>query len=111
VGATASSGGLTVRLTASPAPADRGSVVRIQIAATAQRAPGALGYILRYGDGTTSGAGAIPQFCLSGASRLTRQTWRLAHRYRTRGRYAVSVSAYVNCTHDRVSATALLQVN
>jgi hypothetical protein len=108
---TARSGGLTVRLVVAPTPVRRGSAVRIEVAAQARHAPGALGYLLRYGDGTTSGSHAVPQFCLSGAGKSVGQTWRLGHRYPARGRYVVSVSVYVNCTDDRATAAVPVVVN
>ncbi|MFZ2112781.1 MAG: hypothetical protein WAU77_03505 [Solirubrobacteraceae bacterium] len=102
---TVRSGGLTVRLVVEPKLARRGVPVRIVLAAHELGARGAFGYLLRYGDGTTSGSGAIPQFCPSGGLRPASQTWRVAHRYAAKGRYLVSVSVYVNCSDDRVTVT------
>lgn len=103
--ATARSGDLTVRLEAAPALAKRAGAVQIEVDARALRASGVLGYLLRYGDGTTSGSGAVPQFCLSGAGRPARRTWRVTHRYLARGRYVVSASVYINCTDEHATAT------
>jgi len=105
------SGGLTVRLTVSPTLARRGVEVRIEVAAHALDAPGVLGYSLRYGDGTTTGSGPVPLFCLHGASRPAQRTWRLSHRYGTPGRYLVSASVYVNCTDEHATAKAQVLVN
>ncbi len=111
VATTVRSGDLTVTLAVAPAPAKAGAAVQIEVAARAQRAPGALGFVLRYGDGATSGSGPVPQFCIAGASRPARRVWRLRHRYGASGRYAVSVRVYVNCTSDHVTARAALLVN
>lgn len=98
-------------LKVAPRLARAGSAVRVEIVARAQRAPGALGYVLRYGDGTTTGSGPVPQFCLAGASRPAHQVWRLGHRYGVRGRFVVSVSVYVNCTGDHVTVRIPLLVS
>jgi hypothetical protein len=108
---TAHAGGLTVRLVVTPSLAKRGSAVRIEVIAHEQHAGGAFGYRLRYGDGTASGSGAVPQFCLSPGSGPAHDVWRLTHRYRAKGRHVVSVSVHVNCTKDRATATTPVRVD
>lgn len=103
---TARSGSLVVTLRVTPTVATVGSAVKIELTARASHAPGALGYLVRYGDGATSGSGAVPQFCIAGAAPPANRTWPLEHRYGARGRYAVSASVYINCTGDRATATA-----
>jgi hypothetical protein len=100
---TERSGSLTVTLTATPMRAKTGSSVELNLTAYAPHASGALGYRLRYGDGT-SAENVVPQFCVAGGGTPTRQTWRLSHRYKAAGRYCVSASVYVNCTRDHVLA-------
>jgi hypothetical protein len=108
---SARSGGLTVRLAVAPTLVAHGSVVRIEIVAHEQNARGAVGYLLRYGDGTTTGSGPVPQFCLSGENRPASQSWRLTHRYPTKGRHVVSASVYVNCTRERATVMVPLLVS
>ncbi len=64
--ATARAGGLVVTLAVTPARV--GAAVQVELTARTPHASGALGYLLRYGDGTTGGSGAVPQFCLAGAA-------------------------------------------
>ncbi len=107
---TARSGGLTATLVVSPAAVKPGGVVAIELLARARNAPGAVGYQLRYGDGTGAGSGAVPQFCVAGPGLPTHRVWRLKHRYRAAGRYVVSASVYVNCTRDHATANASVRV-
>lgn len=93
----ASADGLTVRLTAVPARTRAGRTVEIVASASTQHATGALGYGLSYGDGTSAGPIAIPQFCLAGPGRPAQESWRFTHRYGTPGRYRVKLDVYVNC--------------
>jgi hypothetical protein len=106
----ARSGGLTVTLAITPSVAKAGSTVAIELTARARHAAGALGYLLRYGDGRTSGLGAVPQFCIAGAAPPAHRSWRATHRYRAPGSYIVSASVYINCTQDRATATARLAI-
>ena len=76
--------------------------------AYARRATGALGYGLRYGDGTSAPPIEVPQFCLAGRGRPVRQSWRFSHRYRAPGRFRASLSVQVNC--GGAQATAALSV-
>lgn len=50
--ATVRSGGLTIMLTATAGRAKIGATIQFKVTASAQSAAGALGYQLRYGDGT-----------------------------------------------------------
>lgn len=102
--ATKRSGGLTVALTAMPPRAKADSTVQFEVMASERHALGALGYRLRYGDGTTA-ANVVPMFCLAGKGAPVRQTWRLSHRYGSPGRYTVSLTVYVNCTSEHVTTT------
>jgi hypothetical protein len=108
--ATVRSGDLTVTLTATPPAAKAGSPVRFDLTAYASHAPGALGYRLQYGDGTSAAESAVPLFCFAGRGAPMRGTWRLSHRYRTAGRYRVSASVSVNCTSDHATATVTVNV-
>ncbi len=101
--------GLTVMLTTTPTHAKTGSPVEFSLTAYAPHAPGAFGYQLHYGDGT-SAENVVPQFCVVGRGAPTRETWRLYHRYKAAGRYAVSASVYVNCTSDHATATVAVDV-
>jgi hypothetical protein len=106
---TVSSGSLTATLALAPAVAKAGSAVTLELTASTPHAAGALGYLVRFGDGATSGSSAVPQFCIAGAAPPAHRVWRLEHRYRARGTYPVSASVYINCTRDRASvATRVL---
>ena len=107
--ATARSGSLVVTLTATPMRAKTGSPVEFNLTANASDAPGALGYQLHYGDGT-SAENVVPQFCVAGRGTPTRETWHLTHRYKAAGRYRVSASVYVNCTSDHATATVVVSI-
>lgn len=85
--------------------------MQIEIAMHEQNARGALGYRLSYGDGTATGSGPIPQFCLSGVHKPASQSWRFTHRYAAKGRYVLAASVYVNCTDDRLTARLPVVVN
>ena len=97
---TGRSDGLAVTLAIAPTPASAGSPVVVRLTATDPHARGALGYVVRFGDGTTAESSPVPQFCLAGTGRPAHQTWRLPHRYERRGRYSMSATVYINCTHD-----------
>ncbi len=96
--ATAPSRDLAVMLTATPMRAKTRSPVEFNLTAYASHAPGAFGYQLRYGDGTSAAQEAVPLICLAGKGAPMRQTWHLVHRYKAAGRYRVSASVYINCT-------------
>jgi hypothetical protein len=106
----APSGGLVVTLTATTMQAKIGSPVQFNLTAYAPHAPGAIGYQLLYGDGTSTAQNTVPLICVAGRNTPTRQTWRLAHRYKAAGRYRVSVSVYVNCTSDHATSTIAVDV-
>ncbi|MFI5004312.1 MAG: hypothetical protein ACHQE6_04790, partial [Solirubrobacterales bacterium] len=52
----------------------------------------------------TTAENVVPMFCLPGKGAPVHQTWNLPHRYKSSGRYKVSLTVYVNCTSDRVMA-------
>jgi hypothetical protein len=90
---------------ATPMRAKTGSPVEFNLTAYAPRAPGAFGYQLRYGDGTSAAQNTVPLICVEGRRTPMRQAWRLVHRFKTAGQYRVSASVYVNCTSDHATAT------
>jgi hypothetical protein len=102
--ATTRSESLTVTLTTTRTRVNAGSPVEFDLSAYAPHAPGAFGYQLRYGDGTSTAQEAVPLICLAGKGVPMRQTWHLVHRYKAASRYRVSVSVYVNCTRDQALA-------
>jgi hypothetical protein len=108
--ATVRSAGLAVTLTATPVLAKTGTPVEFKLTAYAPHAPGAFGYQLRYGDGTSAGHSTVPLVCIEGESVPMRQTWRLTHRYKAAGRYRVSVSVYVDCTRDHATTTVRVSI-
>ncbi len=109
--ATARSGGLAITLTATPMRTSAGSPVQFNLTAYAPHAPGALGYQLRYDDGTSTAQNTVLLICVEGRrTHPTRQTWRLTHHYKAAGRYRVLASVYVNCTSDHAMATVAVSV-
>jgi hypothetical protein len=70
------SAGLTVMLTATLTHAKTGSPVEFNLTAYSPHVPGAFGYQLHYGDGT-SAENVVPQFCVAGGGTPTRETWHL----------------------------------
>lgn len=107
--ATARSGSLVVTLTATPTHAKTGSPVQFNATAY-ERNTYALGYQLRYGDGTSAAQEMMPLFCLIRRSAPIRKTWREYHRYRKPGRYTVSLTVHVNCTSDHATATVAVNI-
>jgi hypothetical protein len=107
---TARSGGLAITLTATPMRTSAGSPVEFTLTAYAPSAPGALGYQLRYGDGTSADQSVVPLICVEGRRIPAYRTWHLTHRYKAAGRYRVSASVYVNCTSDHATATVVVDV-
>jgi hypothetical protein len=107
---TARSGGLAVKLTATPMRAKTGSSIEFDLTAYASPASGAFGYQLRYGDGTSAAQSTVLLICVEGRRTPARQTWHLTHRYEAAGRYHVSASVYVNCTSDHATATVAVSV-
>jgi hypothetical protein len=87
-----------------------GSPVEVNFTAYAPHALGALDYRLRYGDGTSAAQSTVPLICIDGRRIPARQTWRLTHRYKSAGRYRVSVSVYVNCTNAHATASVTVIV-
>jgi hypothetical protein len=106
---TAHSVGLTVILTATPTRAKTDWPVQFNFIAYASHALGALGYQLRFGDGT-SAENVVPQFCVAGEGAPRRQMWRLSHHYKATGRYRASVSVYVSCSSDSATATVAVSI-
>jgi hypothetical protein len=102
---TAASHGLVITLSVVPARAAPGTSVELYLSLAARAANGALGYVVRFGDGTRR-ANAIPMYCLAGPGRPEHETWRLAHRYARAGTYYISATGYANCGPDRVSVTS-----
>jgi len=109
VTATRRSGGLTITLTATPTRSKVGSSVEFDATAYARRAQGAIGYRLVYGDGAATPPSVLPQFCLA-APRPAHKAWRLSHRYRSPGKYTVSLSVDVNCTRDHARTSVTVSV-
>ena len=100
--------GLAVQVAAAPPRARTGTPVRVTVRARATRAHGALGYVVTYGDGSSS-HDLVPQFCLGGARTTQRATWHFEHRYRARGTYRVRVSVHAVCTAGAVSAAVTVR--
>jgi PKD domain len=86
-----------------------GEPVVFNLNVTDRAANGALGYIVRFGDGA-SHANVIPMFCLAGKGRPEHEAWRLTHRYARAGTYQVSATGYANCGPDRSSVARQLVV-
>jgi len=106
---TVHSPGLTVTLAAKPKRPTVGSPIVFTATAYARHAPGALGYQLHYGDGTSAPQSAVPLFCLPGKGSAARRTWHFSHRYGKPGTYTASLTVHVNCSGDRVTATVTVQ--
>ena len=106
----ANSRGLTITLSAVPARAAAGATVQFNLSLAARAANGALGYMVKFGDGS-SHANAIPMYCLAGPGRPEHQTWRLTHRYAHAGTYHVSAVGYANCGPDHTSVTSLVTIS
>jgi hypothetical protein len=106
---TATSRDLRISLSVIPARAAPDEPVLFNLTITDRAANGALGYIVRFGDGT-SHANVIPMFCLAGKGRPEHEAWRMAHRYARAGSYHVSAIGYANCGPDRGSVTRQLVV-
>ena len=106
---TTSLGGLSVTLTVKPWRADRGASVQFKLSVSDSHATGALGYLLEFGDGSST-APAMPMYCLAGGGRPAHQTWQLSHRYVRSGHYRVMASGFANCGSGRVTATVNIDV-
>ncbi len=102
--------GLSAMLSMTPSHARPGTHIRLTLTATARSAPGQLGYVLRYGDGTRTSRNIVPQICLPAKGSATRRVWQLTHRYRTTGRFRVMAFIYVNCTSRHATAEATVVV-
>jgi len=78
--------------------------VQFTVKARESQAPGALGYQLDYGDGT-SDRNVVAQFCRAEPAPADEETWQLSHRYSSAGRYTATVTVSANCTSDRATTT------
>lgn len=105
----ATSGGLSVILTAERAATSPGAAVTFVVRAQEIHAPGALSYQVLYGDGSSDQA-AAPALCQPGPGGPAQQTWTLTHAYAGAGRYAPSVTVRAGCTPDRATATVTVVV-
>jgi hypothetical protein len=106
----ASSHGLSITLSVVPSRAAAGATVQVNLDLAARAANGALGYMVRFGDGSVH-ANAIPMYCLAGPGRPEHQSWRLTHRYAHAGTYRVSAVGYANCGPDHASVTSLVTIS
>jgi hypothetical protein len=103
-GGTATDGRLTVALSIQPVRAAPGATVEFSLIMADRAANGALGYVVRFGDGSST-ANPIPMYCLAGHGRPEHQTWRLSHRYVRAGTYHISAAGYANCSTGRITVT------
>ena len=95
--------GVTVTMSARRA-ADSARTVHFTISASASEAPGALHYVVAYGDGHTA-ANTTPLFCRAAPGGPEHQTWTLAHTYAKAGRYTVTATVGVTCSSHRAGVT------
>jgi hypothetical protein len=100
--------GVRVAAAVSPRHPRPGTRIRVSIEATDPVARGALGYVVSYGDGTTA-RNVSPLLCLSTPHRV-RSRWLLTHRYRTAGRYTLTVSALAACSEGRATVRVEIDV-
>jgi hypothetical protein len=106
--ATATSGGLSIRVTATPSNGQIGTAVAFTITATETHAPGALHYLIAYGDGETA-SNPTDEVCVAGPGPAANESWSLSHNYLTPSTYTVTVTVGVNCSPD--SAEVQLKVS
>ncbi len=106
--ASATSGGLSIRVTASPSNGQIGTAVVFTITAKEVHAPGALHYSLTYGDGEVA-SNPTDEVCVAGPGLAANESWSLTHHYVAPGTYMVTVTVGVNCSAD--SATVQLKVS
>jgi hypothetical protein len=104
-GITATDGRLSITLSITPVRAVPGAAVEFNLSVAARAAKGALGYVVRFGDGSISTI-PIPMYCLAGPGRPEHQAWRLSHRYTRAGTYDVSATGFANCGSGRATVTA-----
>jgi alpha-galactosidase len=108
--ATTHSHGLSLSLSVTPETARPGVPVNVSLVAHARSANGAFGDRVSFGDGTSTPPVALPQYCLGGDAPAASRTWRYTHRYRKRGTYEISASAYVNCSGEHASISLTVHV-
>lgn len=101
---------LTISLKVSPKRVAPGAAVTFRLHLAVTHAVGALGYVLRFGDGTRQ-ANPIPMYCMAGSGVSEHGTWRFTHSYRKAGIYAVVAIGRVNCSRARVIARATIVVS
>lgn len=106
---TASSGGLTVALSAFPDRSTVGATVHITVRAHETSAVGALAYSVTFGDAGQS-SNAVPQFCRQ-AGVPDGETWHLSHPYGAPGTYTVTATVRVNCGTDHAVTSVTVAVS
>jgi len=105
----ATSGSLTVTLTASPSHVAPDQEVEFVVSARDSRAHGVLAYQLTFGDGAGT-HNVTPLLCTATAA-PQEETWGLSHAYGANGTYTVSATVSANCTPDRATASVALTVS
>jgi hypothetical protein len=100
---------LSVTLIARPTRATVGSAVRFTLTVADNHTIGALGYAVKFGDGTTRTI-VVPEYCIAPPGRPGRATWSFSHRYSKPGRYRVSAFAYMNCSSMRGTKAVSLTI-
>jgi hypothetical protein len=103
----AARGGLVVHVTARTSTPTGTALVVVR--ADAAHAPGALGYDVRFGDGTVAHS-VVPQFCVAGPGSRRQATWHLTHRYAHPGTYHLAVTVHANCSPTVATARLALRV-
>lgn len=78
------------------------------LSVTDSHANGALGYVLKFGDGS-SGSPVMPMYCLA-VGRAAHATWQLTHRYSSAGHYKTTATAFSNCGGGRVTTTVDVRI-
>jgi hypothetical protein len=97
-------GGLSIELTATPSRGSIDTPVVFTLQATEANAPGALHYLITYGDGSQA-SNVTDDLCTAGPGAPASQTWTLSHQYATAGTYTVTATVGVNCSKDSATAT------
>lgn len=99
--------GLLVHLSArTSGPA---GTVRVVVRAEDAHAPGALRYVVRFGDGAVA-QNRVPLFCVPPPGPRRRATWHLTHRYARAGSYRLSVHVSANCAAAVATTSVRLHV-
>ncbi|MFZ2049787.1 MAG: glycoside hydrolase family 27 protein [Solirubrobacteraceae bacterium] len=108
--ATTHSHGLSLSLSVTPDTARPGAPVKVSLVAHTRSVNGAFGDSVSFGDGTSTPPVALPQYCLGGNAPAGSRTWHYTHRYRKRGTYRISASAYVNCSGEHATVSLTVHV-